>query len=69
MGGGGGGKGVCAPRRGRVLVFPHDCPHAGRPVVDVPKLLLRGECYVEWEEEEDGSEMETMPRGEGGGGG
>ena len=65
---------MCAPRRGRVLVFPHDCPHAGRPVVDVPKLLLRGECYVEWEEEkedeeEDEMEMETVPRGEGGGGG
>ena len=69
FGGEAGGRGVCAPRRGRVLVFPHDCPHAGRPVVDVPKLLLRGECYVEWEEEEDGSEMETVPRGEGGGGG
>ena len=36
--------------------------------MDVPKLLLRGECYVEWEEEEDGSEIETVPRGEGGGG-
>ena len=69
FGGEAGGRGVCAPRRGRVLVFPHDCPHAGRPVVDVPKLLLRGECYVEWEEEEDGSEIETVPRGEGGGGG
>ena len=72
FGGEGGGKGVCAPRRGRVLVFPHDCPHAGRPVVDVPKLLLRGECYFEWEEEEDEEdemEMETVPRGEGGGGG
>ena len=69
FGGEAGGRGVCAPRRGRVLVFPHDCPHAGRPVVDVPKLLLRGECYVEWEEEEDGLEMETVPRGEGGGGG
>ena len=69
FGGEAGGRGVCAPRRGRVLVFPHDCPHAGRPVVDVPKLLLRGECYVEWEEEEDGLEIETVPRGEGGGGG
>ena len=69
FGGEAGGRGVCAPRRGRALVFPHDCPHAGRPVVDVPKLLLRGECYVEWEEEEDGSEIETVPRGEGGGGG
>ena len=37
----------CAPVRGRLLIFPHECPHAGRPVVDVPKLLLRGECYLE----------------------
>ena len=32
-----------APRRGRLLVFPHNCPHEGRPVVDVPKVFLRGE--------------------------
>jgi hypothetical protein len=37
----------CAPVRGRLFIFPHECPHAGRPVVDVPKLLLRGECYFE----------------------
>lgn len=36
----------CAPVRGRLFIFPHDCPHAGRPVVDVPKLLLRGELYL-----------------------
>ena len=34
-----------APVRGRLLVFPHDCPHAGRPVVDAPKLVLRGEIW------------------------
>jgi hypothetical protein len=36
-----------APVRGRLLLFPHVCPHAGRPVVDVPKLFLRGElrCF------------------------
>ncbi len=31
------------PRRGRLLVFPHVCPHEGRAVLDIPKLLLRGE--------------------------
>ena len=33
------------PRRGRLLVFPHACPHAGLAVIDAPKLLLRGEFY------------------------
>jgi len=33
------------PVRGRLLVFPHHCPHAGRPVVDAPKLVLRGELW------------------------
>lgn len=33
------------PVRGRLLVFPHDCPHAGRPVVDAPKLVVRGELW------------------------
>eukprot|EP00927_Polykrikos_kofoidii_P045461 TRINITY_DN39466_c0_g1_i2.p1 TRINITY_DN39466_c0_g1~~TRINITY_DN39466_c0_g1_i2.p1 ORF type:complete len:827 (-),score=155.07 TRINITY_DN39466_c0_g1_i2:84-2540(-) len=33
-----------APRRGRLLLFPHHCPHAAAPVVDAPKLLLRGEA-------------------------
>ena len=33
-----------APRRGRLLLFPHACPHAGETTVTVPKLLLRGEC-------------------------
>ena len=32
-----------APRRGRLLLFPHVCPHAGLEVVDAPKLFLRGE--------------------------
>ena len=30
------------PRRGRLLLFPHLCPHLARPTVVVPKLLLRG---------------------------
>ena len=33
------------PRRGRLLLFPHVCPHEGRPVVQAPKLFLRGELY------------------------
>jgi hypothetical protein len=33
------------PVRGRLLVFPHNCPHAGRPVIDAPKLVLRGELW------------------------
>ena len=35
-----------SPRRGRLLVFPHVCPHEGRPVTDVPKVFLRGECVM-----------------------
>lgn len=33
------------PARGRLLVFPHACPHMAREVVahGLPKLLLRGE--------------------------
>ena len=38
--------GACRPKRGRLFLFPHGTPHAGRPVVDVPKVLLRGECYM-----------------------
>ena len=34
---------VVTPKRGRLLVFPHVCPHEGEKVVDVPKILLRGE--------------------------
>ncbi|OQS05206.1 hypothetical protein THRCLA_02611 [Thraustotheca clavata] len=29
------------PKRGRLLIFPHICPHEGGVVSDVPKLLLR----------------------------
>jgi hypothetical protein len=32
-----------APRRGRLLLFPHACPHDGAEVRAPPKLLLRGE--------------------------
>lgn len=31
------------PQAGRLLVFPHACPHSGAEVTCVPKLLLRGE--------------------------
>jgi hypothetical protein len=34
-----------APLRGRMLIFPHDCPHKAEPVVQVPKLVLRGEVH------------------------
>mmetsp|Transcript_85063 Transcript_85063/g.273824 ORF Transcript_85063/g.273824 Transcript_85063/m.273824 type:complete len:134 (-) Transcript_85063:188-589(-) len=34
---------VCAPRRGRVFLFPHVCPHSGAPVPKLPKLVLRGD--------------------------
>lgn len=34
------------PTRGRLLLFPHNCPHMGATVVDVPKLLLRGEVVL-----------------------
>ena len=33
------------PVRGRLLVFPHVCPHAGNATLEVPKILLRGELY------------------------
>jgi hypothetical protein len=35
-----------SPRRGRLLLFPHCCPHEGNGVVDVPKVLLRGEVKL-----------------------
>ena len=39
-----------SPVRGRLLIFPHACPHAGLPVNSVPKLFLRGELLVRWKE-------------------
>jgi len=32
------------PKRGRLLLFPHACPHEALAVEQVPKILLRGEC-------------------------
>jgi sRNA-binding protein len=34
-----------SPARGRLLVFPHLCPHEGGVVIDLPKTLIRGELY------------------------
>ena len=31
------------PVRGRLLVYPHACPHRANAVLAPPKLLLRGE--------------------------
>lgn len=36
---------VC-PRRSRLLVFPHACPHQGMKVISTPKILLRGEIIL-----------------------
>jgi hypothetical protein len=33
------------PKRGRLLLFPHMCPHEGKPVMKGPKLLIRGEAH------------------------
>lgn len=34
------------PARGRMLLYPHACPHEGNEVVDVPKIILRGEVML-----------------------
>ena len=36
---------IC-PKRGRLLLFPHACPHEGNGVYDIPKILLRGEIML-----------------------
>jgi len=35
-----------SPRGGRLFLFPHSCPHEGNEVVDVPKVLIRGEVML-----------------------
>lgn len=35
-----------SPRRGRLLLFPHNCPHKGEEVKSIPKILLRGEVFM-----------------------
>ena len=42
------------PKRGRLLIFPHACPHAGLAVVDVPKIVVRGELGPPHGSEGDG---------------
>lgn len=37
---------IITPTRGRLLLFPHNCPHMGAEVIDLPKLLLRGEVIL-----------------------
>jgi len=34
------------PKAGRLLLFPHQAPHEGQAVVDIPKLLIRGEVIL-----------------------
>ena len=36
---------IAQPKRGRALIFPHNCPHSGLEVTS-PKLLLRGEVIL-----------------------
>ncbi len=38
-------RAVVQPKRGRLLCFPHACPHEARSTVSIPKVLLRGEMY------------------------
>lgn len=37
---------LVTPARGRLLLFPHACPHEGNEVVNVPKIILRGEVML-----------------------
>lgn len=37
------------PMKGRLMLMPHACPHQASPVIDAPKLLIRGEALVFWE--------------------
>jgi hypothetical protein len=49
LGGGGGGvlgAAKAPPQRGRLVVFLHEWPHAGLPVLDMIKTFLRGELAV-----------------------
>lgn len=46
MSGEGHPRATITPRRGRLLIFPHSTPHEGLEVVDIPKILLRGEIRL-----------------------
>ena len=48
-----------SPVRGRLLIFPHLCPHAGLPVDSVPKLFLRGELLVAWKDSTPTTQLQT----------
>ncbi len=37
-----------SPMQNRLLVFSHNCPHAGLAITDTPKILLRGELYQDY---------------------
>jgi hypothetical protein len=42
---------VVSPIAGRLLLFPHSCPHEARPILfSGQKLLLRGEAYISFGE-------------------
>ena len=36
-----------SPKKSRLLIFPHQCPHQGAEVESTPKLLIRGELLLE----------------------
>lgn len=36
------------PLSGRLFFFPHKAPHLAQPVLRPPKLLLRGEVFLEF---------------------
>ena len=38
--------GSVKPRKGRLLLFPHICPHEGNAVISTPKVLIRGEVMI-----------------------
>ena len=42
-----------APRRGKLMIMPHACPHSAAPVVSAPKLLIRGEMLLPTPPRED----------------
>ena len=37
-----------APRSGRLLLMPLECPHSAAAVVGAPKVLIRGEVLIVW---------------------
>jgi hypothetical protein len=37
-----------SPRRGRILIFPHEWPHAGAVTQSLPKIMLRAEVTLHY---------------------